>query len=397
MTPKIALDAVNEELMRETDYPADDKDYNNPFYAKGTEYDPTKMGAKIASVELMDYYQGLCHVFAVALHLEHGYSMEFAWDAADGADISRFGVLIHAFCVRPNGSYVDASGTITKNEAVYGHGDVGDPYIQPMTLAQVSKLSNGKALARYSPKDIATLRAFIRRHPEIYVTGETKIDPEEYTEPEQPDDPGAKTAEIDLHVAPKFLPPRHDQRSILDEDVKKEMDDDPDLKIAARVRTGAEMYTHGAQKSESVNLTPEQEAVWNKSFDYYKTEQNRPDRRAQQLADEELIEHFPELKTASEWIPSTGRLVHIAGDDKESFTAEFTNLKPEQAKEFRRLFAWMNALGGRGSSREMSIWYDGDGSARCKILVDGEEVYPEKDDKIKQGETGLDNLKFGFE
>ncbi len=45
LQPKVALDHTNEALLKETEYPAADKTYNNPFYSKAREPEQIKHGA----------------------------------------------------------------------------------------------------------------------------------------------------------------------------------------------------------------------------------------------------------------------------------------------------------------------------------------------------------------
>jgi hypothetical protein len=189
-----------------------------------------------------------------------------------------------------------------------------------------------------------------------------------------------KTAEVEMHTAPKILPPRYDQRSILDEDIKKEMDDDPDMKTSA------------------IKLTSTQEAVWHRAHAFYLNEQGRTSKRAAQLATDEVAEQWPELKQASVWLPSDAPESKTARIDRgESFTATFANLTGNQASEFKRLFAWMNRLGGVGSSRQFTVNFDGDGGARCRISVDGEDLTPDDEDMAENDKTDYNDLRFSFE
>lgn len=91
------------------------------------------------------------------------------------------------------------------------------------------------------------------------------------------------------------------------------------------------------------------------------------------------------------------RLFKEAADRTESFTAEFSNLSPSQAEQFKRLFAWMNFLGGVGASRELTVFYDGDGAARCEIKVDGKRLKPDVTEREEHDPSNYENLRFGFD
>lgn len=70
-------------------------------------------------------------------------------------------------------------------------------------------------------------------------------------------------------------------------------------------------------------------------------------------------------------------------------TVEISNITEDQAQAFRRLFAWMNSLGERGSTRRGILFYDGDGGARARIKVNsGLEDYWSGD---------IDDARFDFE
>ena len=77
-------------------------------------------------------------------------------------------------------------------------------------------------------------------------------------------------------------------------------------------------------------------------------------------------------------------------DSKLDVTIE--NVTPDQGRQFKRLFAWLNRLGNWGASREIKLFYDGDGAARAQIKVDGKLVEPDKEDKQHD-----EHLHFGFD
>jgi hypothetical protein len=99
--------------------------------------------------------------------------------------------------------------------------------------------------------------------------------------------------------------------------------------------------------------------------------------------------------------PSVGAAINhyakLDQADRVTLKVEISNLQEDQARQFRRLFAWMNVLGSYGSSRSFKVFYDGDGAARARISIDGEDVRPEKDDMEREDKTNFDQLSFGFD
>lgn len=70
---------------------------------------------------LMNYIHGRCHIFAQALHEELGYELEFLWDNDFWFEDNDFPstVLVHAYCIKNNHSYVDARGFVSKELIEY--------------------------------------------------------------------------------------------------------------------------------------------------------------------------------------------------------------------------------------------------------------------------------------
>jgi hypothetical protein len=87
------------------------------------------------------------------------------------------------------------------------------------------------------------------------------------------------------------------------------------------------------------------------------------------------------------------RLLKSARRDKgETLTVEISNLEPRQANELRRLFAWMGYLGSVGSSRQIQLFVDGDGSFRARFEENGERIEVPKDD-----DSNDEELSFGLD
>jgi len=73
---------------------------------------------------------------------------------------------------------------------------------------------------------------------------------------------------------------------------------------------------------------------------------------------------------------------------RASLFIEIRNITSSQAAEFLRLFSWMNKCGQWGASRGARISYDGDGNARARIVMNGEEI---------RTDGAIDDEAFSFE
>jgi hypothetical protein len=93
---------------------------------------------------------------------------------------------------------------------------------------------------------------------------------------------------------------------------------------------------------------------------------------------------------------ATDRTKPQGTDRMVALNVEIENITPAQAAEFRRMLAFMHQLGGMGSSREFRVFYDGDGSARAKIKVNGRKARLEPDDKETWSHEG-EQTHFGFD
>lgn len=94
-------------------------------------------------IDIDRYHQGDCHLFAMALNRAFGFAMRCLWDLDphdDGIQPLGFPVLVHAFCVRPDGSLVDARGTAEPDELENGHGDVFEPSEQEMAPGEMERM-----------------------------------------------------------------------------------------------------------------------------------------------------------------------------------------------------------------------------------------------------------------
>lgn len=200
---KRGMDAVNQELLQETDYPAADKDYNNPWGSKGTEFDPTKMGSLPASAlarmitaagtgpgNKVDYLK-LAEAIAASLDL-------LSRVAPKGGHIQAFA----------EDGTVDLRNWVAEDRRGAASASAGRPTTASRGLRRVSSYTcsdcGHRQNSNVSCEKCGNACSF------------------------------QKAAEIKMHEAPKFLPPRNDMRSHLDDDVKKEMEADLDDKTASR-------------------------------------------------------------------------------------------------------------------------------------------------------------------
>lgn len=94
-----------------------------------------------------------------------------------------------------------------------------------------------------------------------------------------------KTAEIEQHNEPRVLPPRNELRSHLDDEVKKEIQQEKEGKLAA---------------PKSIQLTPEQDQFWQDSFEFY-ADMGYSEVKAVRMADRETVSKWPELAKYRHW------------------------------------------------------------------------------------------------
>lgn len=246
LQPKRALDAVNEQLLNQSD-PHDPRaeEYNSPFAAKGTEYDPNKTGAAadpLAYIKLAE---------AIAPTLEYLASI-----APKGSDIQAFaevaGPDLREFVTQARSQ--EKSKLLSKHmgrfrgsskQAEEKPGEESTPY--ELLKAKDFKVSKADYAAirhrSIAAEEAETSLREALRHIGQYKWGTKDIEkaihvlhnyaiPVALLEvlPERGPIFSSKRAEIEMHSDPKVLPPRNDIRTHLDEDVKKEMDEDRDFK-----------------------------------------------------------------------------------------------------------------------------------------------------------------------
>ena len=107
--------------------------------------------------EIESYLHGYCNIFAQVLNAEFNYPIKILWD-----DTEEYGpALYHAFCVRPDGTYVDAAGTLTNNDAETEFGDSEDLYYEDASYSQMINLYSvfGHPATESIEKAITLIRA----------------------------------------------------------------------------------------------------------------------------------------------------------------------------------------------------------------------------------------------
>src|ERR1019366_2730031 len=81
---------------------------------------------RLAEHDLVErYLRGRCQVFAHSLLSVHGYRVEFLWDRQSKRSEGPR-CLIHAYCVRPDGSLVDVRGRVSHQE-IELESEISDP------------------------------------------------------------------------------------------------------------------------------------------------------------------------------------------------------------------------------------------------------------------------------
>ncbi|KSU87533.1 hypothetical protein ABEP17_08595 [Priestia flexa] len=121
------------------------------------------------SFQLFDYITTRPHLFAIALHQELGYPIEFMWnsDFKFKDESAPRVVLIHAYCVLPNHQYLDARGYVSHDliaqEKPHQHA-----YYERVSSKQIEKLTNLGRLCKEELLEIDSLRDFIKEHVHVY-------------------------------------------------------------------------------------------------------------------------------------------------------------------------------------------------------------------------------------
>jgi len=94
------------------------------------------------------YSGGRCHIYALALNKALGYKIQALWDLEpeyEHGEPDETPVLVHMYNVKPDGSFVDITGTITKDDIENNYGDYpNDPdYIDHIPKGVLGLIDHG--------------------------------------------------------------------------------------------------------------------------------------------------------------------------------------------------------------------------------------------------------------
>lgn len=119
---------------------------------------------------LSEYAYGRCHIFALALHLELGFEMEYMWDLDYYFEDAPAGmqVLAHAYAVLPEnhphtGSFMDARGIITKDVILQDY-EYNRESFERISPEHLEELFKSGYFERPTDEEVEALRAYIRKN-----------------------------------------------------------------------------------------------------------------------------------------------------------------------------------------------------------------------------------------
>lgn len=121
------------------------------------------------SYDMADYIHGRCHLFAQALHQEFGYEMECLWDddfwfdGADGPSV----VLVHAYCITPDGTRVDARGLVTK-EIIEREYDCNSHFYEKISFEQMKTAIKKRQFCAQDKNELKAITNFIQENRDNY-------------------------------------------------------------------------------------------------------------------------------------------------------------------------------------------------------------------------------------
>lgn len=126
---------------------------------------------QLTEIDKEHYSFGYCHVFALALHRELGYELNFFWDTLPDMDnLNEYepNCLIHAFGVSPCGNKYDVTGLIVIEEFESVYSKINNDFIRHETEDTVHKLMWGGILALGEDDEIELLQDYIRDNIELF-------------------------------------------------------------------------------------------------------------------------------------------------------------------------------------------------------------------------------------
>jgi len=129
-----------------------------------------------------EYLYGRCTLFALALHNLYRYQIELFWGPPKNIGYrdnpTWSSGLDHAFCVRRDGSLVDARGTVDREKIIaeYGSGNQ-DHRWEPTSKAALLSLIEEQKAPHPDNTEMFELRQFLLHNQDVYKTGERSIEP----------------------------------------------------------------------------------------------------------------------------------------------------------------------------------------------------------------------------
>jgi len=124
---------------------------------------------------IAQYLNRKCHIFAHALHLELGYNIKLLFDLEaefDNEDKETFydKALVHAYCIKPDGTCIDISGKINCDTVELEYGDCNSPQYE-LCLDEEDLINSLNSINITKPSDIELnkVREFIRKNINKYI------------------------------------------------------------------------------------------------------------------------------------------------------------------------------------------------------------------------------------
>lgn len=127
-----------------------------------------------------EYLFGRCTIFALALHNLHRYDIELLWGEPKNLgyenDPFMHTGLEHAFCIRRDGSLVDARGT-TDREKMVAEYHVRQPRWARTSKAELLNLMEQGVTNCPDRGELLVLRYFILQNQDVYKLGRRTLEP----------------------------------------------------------------------------------------------------------------------------------------------------------------------------------------------------------------------------
>ena len=129
-----------------------------------------KLNEVASKINIDRYLHGYCYTFAVALHKALGFPMQILWDFEYDSGPS----MVHAYAVRPDGSFVDAAGTVEDWELKSEFSEFTVTEYEFQTIKNevtMRKIVEKHDLENYTSDEINRLVTFILKNTAVYKQG----------------------------------------------------------------------------------------------------------------------------------------------------------------------------------------------------------------------------------